>query len=367
VLLPDTLPDSCLSGAKLVELESLKSDPANWRAADLRGDHSGSFDLTPAQQREIEAAVAASAAAGQPIHDISRDSFKLPGLGPLLARLRDRLIDGRGFALLRGLAVERLDREQVMRAYFGIGSHIGTPRPQNRAGHLIGHVTDLGEDPSDPRTRIYRTSGRQRFHVDSCDVVGLLCLQRAKSGGASALCSSLAIVQAIAERRPDLAAVLAQPFIYDRKGEIPAGKHAHYPMPIWHRCGDKHSVYFARDFIDSAQARFADIPRLSEAQCEALDLLEQLAQSPEFHIRIDFRPGDIQLLHNHVLLHSREAYEDFPEPARRRHLLRLWLSPQRPRPLPAAFEERYGPIRGGLPRGGICVPGVAPVVAMQPQ
>lgn len=350
-----------------MDLESLKADPANWRAAQLADNQRWYVELTPAHQREIEAAVAASTAARQPIHDISRDSFALPSLGPLLARVHDQLTDGLGFALLRGLPMQRLSREQAMRAWFGVGSHLGTPRPQNGAGHLIGHVTDLGEDQSDPKTRIYRTNGRQRFHVDSCDVVGLLCLQRSKSGGASSLCSSLAIMQAIAERRPDLARVLTQPFIYDRKGEIPVGKQPHYPMPIWHQWQGRHSVFFARDFIESAQARFDHIPPLSDAQREALDLVEQLAESADFHISLDFQPGDMQLVHNQVLLHAREAYQDFPEPDRRRHLLRLWLSPHRPRPLPPAFEERYGPIAHGQPRGGIYVPGVAPVVALQPE
>jgi hypothetical protein len=276
------------------------------------------------------------------------------------------VVDGRGFVLLRGLPIEGLDRESFVRAFFGLGTYFGVARPQNRAGHLIGHVYDLGEDTSDPKTRLYRTNARQRFHVDSCDLVGLLCLQPARRGGASAIVSSTAIVDEIARKRPDLAAVLEAPFVYDRKGEIPAGKGPYYLMPIVHRHAGRTTVYFARDFIESAQKRFDDIPRLSPGQVEALDMIERLAESDDFRLDMDFRPGDMQFVHNHVVLHARTAYEDWDDPARKRHLLRLWLSAHGGRPLPAVFEERYGPLVEGQPRGGIYVPGFQPQIALDP-
>jgi len=347
------------------ETEACRPDPAAWRAADMRRQSDWTVTFEEAQRAEIVDAVRTSAARGKAIAEISRESFRLPRLAPLLEDARRQVVDGRGFILMRGLPIEQLDREQTVRAWFGIGSYLGVARPQNRAGHLVGHVIDLGEDPGDPQTRLYRTNARQRFHIDSCDVVGLLCLRPARSGGASALCSSVAIFAEIARSRPDLAAVLEQPFVYDRKGEIPSGKAPCYRMPIAHRHDGYTTIFFARDFIESAQRRFADVPRLSARQIEALDLVERLAESDEFRLDMDFRPGDMQFVHNHTVLHARTAYQDWDEPERRRHLLRLWLSAHGGRPLPEVFEERYGPLEPGRPRGGISVPGQPPKVPLE--
>ena len=149
------------------------------------------------------------------------------------------------------------------------------------------------------------------------------------------------------------------------RAEVPKGAGPHYEIPIAHRYGGLTSVYFARDFIDSAQKRFPEIARLTPEQTEALDLVEHLAESDTFRFDMDFRPGDMQFVHNHVLLHARTAYEDWPEPERRRHLLRLWLSAHDPRPLPPVFEQRYGPIRTGLPRGGVCSQDYVPRVPFE--
>ncbi len=343
----------------------INADPAAWRAAEMRASTVWQWSLSETQREEVRRAVESSRALGLAIHEISRETFKLPKLGPMLEQARRDVVDGCGFVLIRGLPIEGQDRDWVMRAWFGIGSWLGTARPQNAAGHLVGHVKDLGEDKGDPKTRLYRTNARQRFHVDSCDIVGLLCLQPSKTGGASSLCSSVAIVAEISRTRPDLAEVLAQPFLYDRKGEVPAGAGPNYPIPIVHHHAGRTSVFFARDFIDSAQERFADIPRLTEAQVEALDMIETLAESDDFRLDMDFRPGDMQFVHNHALLHSRTGYEDWPEPERRRHLLRLWLSAHDPRPLPPVFEQRYGPIRPGLPRGGVCSEEITPTTPLE--
>ena len=330
--------------------------PAAWRGPDLRENRDWIYALTPAEQRELLDAAAHSAANGVALTDISRSDFPLPQLGEALERLQDEIVNGRGFVMLRGLPIEDQPRELVARLYLGIGAWIGEPVPQNAQGHILGHVKDLGNDPLDPSTRIYTTTYRHLFHTDSCDIAALLCLHPAKEGGASAIASSTSIYNAIAERRPDLAEVLAEPFIVDRKGEIPAGKGPTYPMPIFNHFGGYMTVMYSRDFIEVAQRR-PETPRLTPAQIEAMDLVDTLAASDEFRLEMDFRPGDVQFLHNHQILHARTSYEDHPEPHRKRHLLRLWLSAPAGRPLPPAFAERYGEIRVGRRRGGIVVPG----------
>jgi hypothetical protein len=330
--------------------------PAAWRGPELQDSRDWIYELEATEQAELLAAAEHSASQKVPLTDIGQADFPLPSLGEVLLRLQDEVVNGRGFVVLRGLPIENLSRELIARLYLGIGAWIGEAVPQNAQGHILGHVKDLGNDPIDPTTRIYTTTYRHLFHTDSCDIVALLCLHPAKTGGASAISSSTAIYNEIARQRPDLAQVLAQPFVVDRKGEIPAGKGPTYPMPICHHFGGYMTVMYPRDFIEVAQRR-AETPRLTAQQIEAMDLVDALASSDEFRLQMDFRPGDVQFLHNHQILHARTSYEDHPEDHRKRHLLRLWLSVPTGRPLPPVFAERYGEIRVGKRRGGIVVPG----------
>lgn len=329
---------------------------AAWRGPDMARRPDWIVRFSNADVAEIERAVDAALARGAELLALTCEEFPLPRLARRLRAVAEEVVRGRGFVLLRGLPVERWTRQQTAFAFWGLGRYFGDPVPQNAEGHLLGHVKDIGKDPTNPTHRIYQTRHRHLFHTDSCDVVGLLCLKRAKSGGLSRIVSSTTIVNEMARRRPDLAAVLAAPFIVDRKGEVPAGRGPYYALPVAHHHDGELSVIYARDFIEAAQ-RFPGVPRLTALQIEAMDLLDALADDPAFYLDMAFEPGDIQFLHNHQILHARTAYEDHPEPERRRHLLRLWLSTPDGRDLPPAFAERYGEVRRGRRRGGIVVPG----------
>src|SRR5260370_12842036 len=227
-------------------------------------------------------------------------------------------------------------------AYWGIGIYFGSARSQNAQGHLLGHVYDLGKGLSatNPNLRSYTTAERQNFHIDRRDVVGLLCLRRGKSGGLSPIVSSMSVHNAMAERRPDLLDRLYQPFPVDRRGEVPEGKARFYEAPVFNEPAGYVSVLYSRLHIGSAQ-RFPEARRLTAEDIEALDMLTELAGDPELRLDMSFMPGDIQFLHNHTILHGRSAYEDWPETERKRHLLRLWLSPPRAPPLPPEFAQHY--------------------------
>lgn len=321
----------------------------------MRDSASWAYRLDAMERRELLAAASASESSGVPLTNLGRADFPLPTLGPVLDDFARELVNGRGFFLLRRIPVDE-PRATVARVLLGVGAYLGEPVSQNAAGHLLGHIKDLGDDPSLPTTRVYTTNHRHLFHTDSCDIVGLLCLQKSMRGGESAIASSTAIYNELAQTRPDLARVLAEPFVVDRKGEIPEGKGPTYEMPIFHHFAGFLTTFYSRDFITVAQAR-PEVPRLTEKQLEAMDLIDTLASSEKFRLDMAFEPGDAQWLHNHQILHARRAYEDFPEPERKRHLLRLWLSAREGRPLPEVFSERYGEIRVGRRRGGIFVPG----------
>jgi len=334
----------------------LLAGPQVWTGPELARRTDWIVELSAPERAEIDAAIAAFKASGLPLERISPQSFPLSSLAPRLAGLLRELLDGRGFFLLRGFEVERHAREAQAIAYLGIGSHFGVPRSQNAKGHLLGHVKDLGLDVSDPKVRYYQTRRKLEYHTDSVDIVALLCLKTAKAGGESFLASSMTVYNEVAKRRPDLLPALFEPFPTDRRGEVPAGMKPWFDLPIFNWHAGRLSCIYARQYIESAQRNFPEAPRLSAAQVEAMDLVDALLNDPSIHLSMAFLPGDMQFLHNHQILHSRNDFENWPEPERHRHLLRLWLAPQGGRPLPPAYAARYGSVTPG-DRGGIVVPG----------
>jgi hypothetical protein len=336
-----------------------------WIGADMRGRQAEwTYRLSPPEVAEIEAALRSVQARGLDIADIRREHFPLPTLGRVLDRLRAEVLHGRGFVLLRGVPVEDRPIAESATAYWGIGTYFGSARSQNAKGHLLGHVYDLGgRSETDPTVRSYATAERQNFHIDRCDVVALLCLRRAKSGGLSAIVSSMTVHNVMAERRPDLLERLYQAFPVDRRGEVPEGKAPFYEAPVFNEHEGTLSVLYSRLHIGSSQ-RFPEARRLAAEDIEALDMLAELAGDPELRLDMNFMPGDIQFLHNHTVLHARTAYEDWSDAGRKRHLLRLWLAPPGARKLPPVFAECYGDLTIG-DRGGIICQGTrlhAPLV-----
>lgn len=303
---------------------------------------------------ELEQAAAHYLSLGRDIGEITADDFPLPRFGASLAELSHRLIHGIGFEVLTGLPVADYDRQTAAAIFCGIGSHLGSARSQNAEGHILGHVRDTGANPDATDTRIYQTSARQTFHTDSADVVGLLCLKKAREGGESLLVSAITLFNRMVETRPELARLLFDPIATDRRGEVPEGERPFMDIPPlnWH--DGLLTVFYQRQYIDSAE-RFEHAFRLTPAHVEALDLFDALADDPELHLRMQLEPGDIQFVYNHAFLHDRTAFTDWNEFENRRHLLRLWLSMPGDRTLPASFRQRYGSIAVG-DRGGIITP-----------
>ncbi len=338
------------------DLPPEQTSAAAWYGPEMAKRSDWLWPFSPAEIAEVEAAAKTLAARQADIAAITAKDFPLPTLAlKLKLRVDDEVLNGRGFILLRGLPVERWTMREAATAYFGLGAHLGSARSQNGKGHVLGHVQDLGLASNDPNVRIYQTHERQTFHTDSCDIVGLLCLKTARSGGLSALVSSTTIFNEMRRQRPELLKLLFQPVATDRRGEVPEGQKPYFQIPTfsWHN-GFLTAIY-QRQYIDSAQ-RFQDAPRLSPAHVEALDMFDALTNDPRLHMFMEFKPGDVQLVHNHTILHDRTSFVDWPEPERRRHLLRLWLAAAHARPLPDAFAQRYGSVTIG-DRGGIVVRG----------
>ncbi len=326
--------------------------PAAWRGVDLSRTTDWIVHFTPQELGEIDAAVRQHFVDDREMDQISSETFRLPRLHERLGDALDEVLNGRGFVLLRGLPVGQYSISEAAVAYLGIGAHFGKFRSQNAKGHLLGHVRDIGKDIGEKTTRYYQTNRELEYHTDSTDIVALLCLKTAKTGGASRIVSSVTLHDEILKHRPDLWRVLFHNFPTDRRGEIPPGMKPWSDVPVFNWFAGKLTTIYLGQYIRSAQLNFPQARRLSALEFEAINYLDKLCNDPELNLSMDLRPGDIQLLHNHQLLHSRADFEDWDEPERWRHLLRLWLSPTGARPLPASFAQRYGSLIPG-DRGGI--------------
>jgi hypothetical protein len=348
---------------RIEDLPPLQTGPAAWYGPDVSGRTDWIVQLSSSDVAEIRSALDAwKARPDQGPAPLKAADFPLPQLAARLQTIRSELIDGRGFILMKGMPVRQWSHADSALAFIGLGAHLGLARSQNAKGHLLGHVRDVGLASTDPNVRIYQTHERQTFHTDSCDVVGLLCLRPARSGGDSLLVSSSTLYNEMRRRRPDLAAVLFEPVPTDRRGEIPAGMKPWFEIPVLNWYQGHLTALYQRQYVDSSQ-RLPEAPRLSAQQIEALDLFDALTNDPALHFSMRLDEGDMQFVHNHTMLHDRTAFEDWSDPAQRRYLLRLWLAVPGARALPPVFAQRYGSLTVG-DRGGIVVPGMQPTVEM---
>ena len=264
------------------------------------------------------------------------------------------LSDGPGLALVRGLPRDRFTDAECQRIYWAFGLHLGTPVRQNSAGDRLGHVRDTGKSIDDPNVRVYQTNIKLDYHADQLpvDALGLFCLRTALRGGASKIASASAIHNVVAIERPDLLDVLYEPFNVDWRGEEAEGDQPWYQMPMFSVAGGKLASRFASLAYFRSVDRFGPELSMSPAQVEALDFVQAVANRPGMAMSMMFEDGDMQFLNNHVMLHAREAFEDHPDPALRRHLLRMWISypPDDRQPLSPLLADRYRYVLdGGMP------------------
>eukprot|EP00891_Asterochloris_glomerata_P005997 jgi/Astpho2/5997/Aster-03954 len=337
--------------------------PHVWKAKDFSPIEDHATWFTEEDLVELRAAVQQAIATGKELKDMVKEDFVLPSLGSKLVALRDQVVNGTGFVLLRGLPVGQWSQDEIATAYWGIGRHWGNPQSQNRLHHLLGHVKDIKPPGGfkNPVNRVYATHGAQPYHTDSSDMVALLCLKPAKEGGYSTWASSYSIYNAMLEKHPELAEVMTRDYYVDRKDEIPEGEGPWYKLPVFNFHKGRLIVYYENSFFRTA-ARHADVPEMTPQQAAAIEAFDALADSDELRIDYVLQPGDIQLLHNHSIVHARTEYTDFDasqDDDLKRHLMRLWISPENDWELPQGFASRWNGLTPGQ-RGGIVISGSEP-------
>ena len=340
--------------------------PFVWTGDELARSSAWRFTLTPAMNAEIDAAFRRFRQQGRGWQDMRREDFPLPQTQGLLDEVSETLEHGLGLARLSGLPVTQYSDDELMFIWYGIGLQIGTPVSQSHAGLRMKVIRDEGATVGEVYGEMRESGGPSflsayaravsngplRFHTDRTDVVGLLCIDQAASGGLSKIASTVAVHNEILRRRPDLLEELFQPYPRSRLGEEKGGGEMIYMLPVFGLREGHFTSHYSRTYIEAAQ-KLADVPRLTDRQMEAIDLLAEVAESLCY--RMHFQPGDMQFLNNHVIYHARDAFADDAATGRVRRLLRLWLAMPNSRPLPEDHAVLWGNVAAGALRGGIGV------------
>lgn len=344
-----------MSSELMVPREPLKG-PHTWSRASVQADASVLEHLPAECVADLDAALGGLRANGRTLQTVSPADFPFPVLGPWLRRhVEQPLARGRGFGMIRGFPLERCTDEEAGMLYWGMGTHMGLPVSQNAMGHRLGHVYDQGLDYETLNVRGYQTSHKLNFHTDSSDLVGLLCLRKARRGGLSSVACAHAVFNTLLAESPQHLPILFRGFEYDRRGEAAPFQTEISPRrPVFAlRDGDL-SVGYVRQPIKTARIKTG--VAFTEAELAALDAFDEAASRPQNTFEAMLEPGDIQFCNNHLVLHSRTAYEDHPEPGRERHMLRLWIKVEGIRALDDAQTELdrqtgWSRREGFLPRG----------------
>lgn len=304
-----------------------------WAGPEIEHDTDWITHVQAGDLAELAAAARAALARGTAVDRLVRADFSLPSLGPKLATLSADLECGRGFGLLRGIPVDDFDEPTLAAMFWGIGTHLGTMIAQNARGDVLGHVRDEGLSLDNPQARGYQTRAAQSLHVDRCDVVGLMCRRKAKSGGLSRIVSSMRIYNEMLARAPWYVGVLYKAFAIDMRDEQLPGEPPVYYRPVFSYFDGRLSSGSNYTYIRDGQKKIGQ--PLTAIETEALDLFYAIAE--EVVLTMDLEPGDMQFLNNYVILHDRTGYDDFDEPERKRHMLRLWIDVPNRRPLAPDF------------------------------
>ncbi len=299
--------------------------PAAWSADDIEGTNAWHYQLSSEEVHELTAALQFAKTVSKPLFEFTKEDFPLENLSGAIQRWRNAVQFGMGVQVVRGLPVHEWQTTDAEIVFWCLGLHMGRPGGQNVKQDLLGHVTDTGSAVNDSSVRLYETASNIAYHCDAADVVGLLCLKSAKSGGKSRIVSSVRVFNQLVAQSPDLAARLFDPVRLDIRSEGNASGTKFISVIPCRFDGSILRTFYHADYFRSV-VRHAEIGRLSEVEMALYDEYEAIAADPRYYVEMDLQPGDIQFLSNHTMLHARTQYEDHKDPEQKRHLLRLWLS-----------------------------------------
>jgi hypothetical protein len=264
---------------------------------------------------------------------VTRADFDHPVVNRLLDRVRDVIMNGRGLLIVSGVTPARFSEEELERIYWGFGTHLGIGAVQSGNGDRLGYVRN---NPGDEVKRGYRSLRELHMHTDSYEIVGLMCVRKARSGGLSALSPSLSIHNEILRTRPELLPPLYRGFrIASEEARFSSKAITDEAMPVFCYVDGKLSCMYEPSHMKNAAQMLGGMPA---DLAEALECFDAIANRDDMALRFLLEPGDMMLWHNYTNLHSRTSFEDDPKSPRL--LLRLWLSVPNGRPADPRFRMR---------------------------
>ena len=308
--------------------ETSIESPATWRAETLL-DNDGLIELDANCQAEIDRAATELAVNPLPVEVLKVSDVEMPSCQATMARVRVQLEDGIGFAVVDRLPVERFDRDISRKLYWLLMSMTGRPVAQAWTGTMVYDVLDTGKkSTAGSGIRSSKTNGGQSYHCDNTfnlppDFVGLLCLQTAKKGGTSGLISLETVYNLLLEEFPEYLPRLYQPFYYYRQGEHAPDDLRWSYKPVFESDGDRINAYFNPRRVEHGyEMRGLE---MDDETRRAINALQRVSERSGLGKDFIFERGQIQIVNNKRLAHRRTAFRDWPEPERRRHLVRMWL------------------------------------------
>ena len=314
------------------------NDLSSWRGPKMNSSMEWLYTIGKDEISDLKSALQRVKAQNIPLLQITKEDFSLPCLSKKLQRILNDVQHGRGFAVLRGIPIHQFSESDNEIIAWGIGTYLGRAISQNSNGDLLGHVFDHGVHMHTERVRGYMTPDHLRFHSDRCDLVALACIRKARDGGLSRLVSMTALHDEILATRPDLLEPFYRGFMYV-VSEL-SGDTKPIRVPTFSVADGVLSCRLQRNQIEMS-AKKCGIS-LTEIEREALDHLDELADSEAFVLEMDLEPGDIQLCNNYVIAHGRTDFTDSPNKNEKRLMLRLWLKFAEPRPVGDAFFDFDG-------------------------
>lgn len=320
------------------ELEPVRTEAA-WRGDELSARQDWVYLLSDEQVAELEELGKRFVEDDPDLRFVQKEDYPLVACAEAVKEWGKDVDYGRGFVLVRGLRTHLYSDALSSAIYYILGLYMGDPIRQNEMGDLIDHVYATSDKTmDDPTAKSSKVRDQLVYHSDSSDVVALMCLRPAMAGGASCLVSGAQIYNEILKRRPDLAPLLLEPFHWDWRRQDQEAPADTYTSPVISMEDGVFSMYAGSLYIITAQ-NYPGVPKLTPEQIEVLELFDTITYEEGMAIEMDFRPGDIQWLSNYAALHARTTFYDFPEPQRRRHLLRLWLHRETDRPVVDGFGK----------------------------
>lgn len=318
------------------------TDGRAWRAETLDAPPSWSFPLSPRCLSALDQILTDLRDHPRPIPEIRVGGDLWDACREDLRPALTALESGRGFVLIDRIPPERYTPEEARTIYWVIGQLLGHPFEQDVKGTLLYDVRDTGQRVTQG-VRFSVTNAESSFHTDNAfgrdipDYVGLLCLATSKAGGFSQLISAYALHNELLRHAPGVLETLYQPFHLDRRGEIKAGESPTSQTPVFRWDGRGLTARYLHYYIQVGHEKAGE--PLAPAQAKALDALEGLLTRPDLRVEFALQPGQMLFTNNRWILHNRTAFEDHPEPERRRHYIRLWLKRD---PSPGPSPTRRG-------------------------